>query len=88
MHGYARFRLVGGDAGDARCERAPDAIPGPLPFPTCVRDFPRRRGAAGARVHDALAALDEATLSFEKFLRVLEEERRRNELDGDGPRAA
>ena len=87
MHGYARFRLVGGDAGDARCERTPDVVPGPLPFPTCVRDFPRR-GGAGARGHDALAALDQANLSFEKFLRVLEEERRRSDLDGDGPRAA
>lgn len=87
MHGYARFRLVGEDASDVPGERRFDEAPQPLPFPTCVRRLPRGGGAG-----DPLAALDQVTLSFEKFLRVLEGERRRAEIEGngrdDGPRAA
>jgi hypothetical protein len=55
-----------------------DDLPQPLPFPTCVRNFHRTRGA------HALSALDRVSFSLEKLRRELEA----CDQDDNGPRAA
>ena len=66
-----------------------DDFPQPLPFPSCVRDLPRRasgRGSAAGRSaagQDALDALDRMSLAFARLRDAATDGR-----DGDGPRAA
>jgi len=79
MHGFARLRLVGTAAIDGIEECRTDDRPGPIPFPTCVRDLPVRCSGAAA-----LDALDRVSLSFEKLRAEIE----RQDDGYDGPRAA
>jgi len=95
MHGHARLRLVGTPPLDGMEECPTDDFPQPLPFPSCVRDLPRRasgRGAAAGRGsaagrsaagQDALDALDRMSLAFARLRDAATDGR-----DGDGPRAA
>lgn len=59
-----------------------DDAPGPLPFPTCIRELPIG-GHGGCAAAQAILALDRVELSLEKL---------RAKLDAngpeDGPRAA
>jgi len=57
--------------------------PKPLPFPSCVRDLPRR--AAG---HAALEALDRVTYSLDQLRRDLGQGDGPHDDRHDGPRAA
>lgn len=79
MHGFARLRLVGTAGIDGIEECRKDDVPGPLPFPTCVRSLPVRCGSATA----ALEALERVSLSFEKLRAEIE-----RDDDDDAPRAA
>lgn len=82
MHGFARLRLVGTAPLDGVEESITDDLPGPLLFPTCVRDLPvgSHGGCAAAQ---AILALERVDLSFDKLRARLEETR-----GGEGPRAA
>lgn len=87
MHGFARLKLVGTAPIDGAEECAMDDVPGPLPFPTCVRDLPigSHGGCAAAQ---AILALERVDLSFEHFRAHLESAAETPELGGEGPRAA
>ncbi len=82
MHGFGRFRLVGTAPVDGVEECGTDDLPEPLPFPTCVRDFPTggRGACAGAR---AMEALTRVNFSIERLRDALE-----SSHDEEGPRAA
>ena len=82
MHGFARLRLVGTLPVDGVEECSTDDVPGPLPFPTCVRELPigSHGGCAAAQ---AILALDRVNLSIDRLREQLEA------AHGDeGPRAA
>jgi hypothetical protein len=66
MHGFARLRLVGTLPIDGVEECSIDDVPGPLPFPTCVRELPigSHGGCAAAQ---AILALDRVNLSIENL---------------------
>jgi hypothetical protein len=82
MHGFARLRLVGTTPIDGVEECSMDDVPGPLPFPTCVRDLPigSHGGCAAAQ---AILALDRVELSLVKLRAQMAAK-----APGDGPRAA
>lgn len=82
MHGFARLRLVGTAPIDGVEDCATEDVPGPLPFPTCIRDLPIG-SHGGCAASQAILALERADLSLDKL---------RAELNGahgeEGPRAA
>ncbi|MEY3143751.1 MAG: hypothetical protein RLY21_2244 [Planctomycetota bacterium] len=82
MHGFARLRLVGTLPVDGIEECSADDVPGPLPFPTCVRELPIG-GHGGCAAAQAILALDRVNLSIERL---------REQMDAahgdEGPRAA
>jgi hypothetical protein len=82
MHGYARLRLVGTLPVDGVEECSTDEFPGPLPFPTCVRELPigSHGGCAAAQ---AILALDRVNLSIDKL-----RERLQAAHGDEGPKAA
>lgn len=88
MHGFARLRLVGTLPIDGVEECSFDDAPKPLPFPACVRDLPvGGRGGAESNMFDALGALEQVSLSFEKLRQELDGNHTPNPSHG-GPRAA
>lgn len=82
MHGFARLRLVGTLPVDGVEECSADEVPGPLPFPACVRELPigSHGGCAAAQ---AILALDRVNLSIDKLRAQLEAAR-----GDEGPKAA
>ena len=82
MHGFARLRLVGTAPIDGVDDCVADDVPGPLPFPTCVRDLPigSHGGCAAAQ---AILALEQVDLSLDKLRAQLE-----SSHEEEGPRAA
>jgi len=82
VHGIARLRLVGTQPLDGIEECQQDDFPKPLPFPSCVRNLPRR--ASG---HGAMEALDRVSYSLDRLRRELENDDRHGGPD-DTPRAA
>jgi len=82
MHGTARLRLVGTPPLDGMEECPNDDFPKPLPFPSCVRDLPRRASGHSKAGQDALAALERMNFSFNALRAALEDD------GADGPRAA
>lgn len=82
MHGFARLRLVGTAPIDGVDDCAADDLPGPLPFPTCIRELPvgSHGGCAAAQ---AILALEQVDLSLDKLRAQLE-----GSHEEEGPRAA
>jgi hypothetical protein len=74
--------LVGTPPLDGMEECQQNDFPKPLPFPSCVRNLPRR--AAG---HAALEGIDRVSYSLDRLRKALESNDR-HDGPGDPPRAA